>query len=68
MSKRIFEYAVIYKPKKSEKKDGKTTELVIPPTVILAANEKEANFLAARAVPEKYATKLDQLEVAVRPF
>ena len=62
MSAKLFEYAVIYTP------EDEPAELVIKPTTILAKSEKEANFVAARAVPDKYSDKLEDLEIAVRPF
>lgn len=68
MSSILFEYAVIYNPSKKESKDGGKAELVVKPTTILAKSEKEANFVAARSVPETFADRLDQLEIAVRPF
>lgn len=64
MSAKLFEYAVIYNPRAKEE----VSKLVIEPTTVLAKSEKEANFIAARAVPEDYVGKLDQLEIAVRPF
>ena len=64
MSSKLFEYAVIYNPAE----DGGKAELVVKPTTILAKSEKEANFVAARSVPDSFADRLDQLEIAVRPF
>jgi len=34
----------------------------------LAANEKQAQLLAGRAIPEEYLDRIDRLTVAVRPF
>ena len=68
MSAKLFEYAVIYNPTETESEEGKTAELLIKPTTILAQSEREANFVAARAVPAEFAAKLDRLEIAVRPF
>lgn len=61
---RLFEYAVIYHPRDKHK----PAELVVPPTTILAPDRDIAVWIAARAIPEDYADRLDRMEVAVRPF
>lgn len=67
---KLYEYAVVYNPKPTP--DGKPATdqaaLVVPPTCVLARDEKHAAMLAARAIPETYAGKLDEVDVAVRPF
>ncbi len=66
---KLYQYAVIYVPKKNER--GKTAEkaaIVVAPTTILAEDEKAATLQAARAIPETYADKLSECEVAIRPF
>lgn len=66
---RIFEFAAIYLP--HERDDGKTPEkarIIVQPTTILAKDEKQAAMLAARALPEDFVDKLDEVEIAVRPF
>ena len=65
---KLFEYAVIYNPDEKEIKAGEKSELVIGPTTILAKNEKEVNFIAARSIPKEFADKIDYLDIAVRPF
>jgi hypothetical protein len=67
MSK-LFEYAVVFNPNKEETKSGEKPKIVIKPTTILAKNEKEVNFIAARSIPEDFADKIDRLDIAVRPF
>jgi len=63
MSK-LFEYAIIYTP------DDVTEEakLLVEPTTVLAKSSNEVNIIASRAVPESFLAKLDQVEIAVRPF
>jgi len=68
MSSRLFEYAVIFNPSKDDEKKGVKSEIVIKPTTILAKSEKEVNFIAARSIPDNFADKVDQLDIAVRPF
>lgn len=35
---------------------------------LIAADDAQAMILAARAIPEAYLDKLDDVQVAVRPF
>lgn len=69
---KLFEYAVIYNPKPTkdqmERGENPKSELVVDVTRVLANNDKEAMMLAARSIPEKYTDKLDQLDIACRPF
>ena len=69
---KIFEYAIIFHQlqTKEQRDNGESqkSKLLVPPTHILAKDDKEAAVLAARAIPEDYLGKLDQVEVAVRPF
>ena len=57
-------------PTKDEKERGEKpkSELIVDVTQVLAFSDKEALMLATRAIPEEYADKLDQVEIAVRPF
>ena len=65
---KIYQYAVILHPSEKEKKDGKKSELIVDLRSVLAADDKAAMVLAARAIPEEYIAKLDRIEVAIRPF
>ena len=65
---KIFEFAAIYVPNAENRKAGDKPEIIVQPTVILAKDSKDAEFKAARAVPDSYVDKFDQVEVAVRPF
>lgn len=69
---RIFEYAAIHQPTPSkngagEKKKAKPV-LIVDVTRVLAANEQEATILAARAIPDTYLDKLEEVEIVIRPF
>jgi hypothetical protein len=68
MSGRIFEYAVLFHPK--TKKDGVTepSELIVDVKRTIANDEKAVAIRAAREIPETYLDKLDQVEIAIRPF
>jgi len=66
--KKLMQYAVIYHPSDKERKDGKKSEIVIDMTTILAANDQEAFMLIAKKIPDEYSDRLDQVEIALRPF
>ena len=67
--KRLFQYAILYRPTDAERKTGRDTEIVIEPTgFFLAASEEEVCMIAARRLPDDMMDKADRLEVAVRPF
>jgi hypothetical protein len=72
MSQKLFEFAVIYTPAltKEQREAGEKakSKLVVDVTRVLANDEAEVNMLAARAIPVDYADKLQQVEIAVRPF
>jgi hypothetical protein len=66
---KIYEVAVLFVP--PEKKNEDQTEkaqLLVKPTAILAKNDAAAQIQAARMIPEAFEDKLEQVQVAVRPF
>jgi hypothetical protein len=66
---RIFEYAVIFHPKKKQKdEEVKKSKLIVDVTRVIAGNQEEVVILAAREIPEEYLDALDEVEIAVRPF
>lgn len=69
---KLYEFAVIYNPlpTKDQQERGETpkSELIVDVTRVLSNNDKEAMMLAARAIPQEYTTKLDRVEIALRPF
>ncbi len=65
----LFEYAVLLHPESKDRtKEPEPSEILVKPTVILAASENEAQMVAARAIPEEYVKRLPEVEIAVRPF
>jgi hypothetical protein len=69
MSKlKVFEYMVLLHPNTEQVKEGKKTEIIVELQRVLAADERMAGMQAIRAIPEKHAPNLDQIEVAVRAF
>lgn len=69
---KLFEYAIIYQPKERTDAQGNDTTpralLLVEPTRILCRDEKEAGITAAREIPEEYLARLDEVEIALRPF
>jgi len=65
---KLFQYAVILHPTEKEKEDGAKSKLIVNVMTVLAKDAGAAALLAARAIPAEYVEKLDQVEVAVRPF
>ena len=69
---KLFQYAVLYHPKESKDAAGNDTtlpsEIVVPLTTTLSSSQEQVAMKAARAVPEKFADKLDRVEIIVRPF
>ncbi len=70
---KLFEYAVLFHPK--EKKDAagnpldeKKSVIVTDVTRVLAVSDKEVGMLAAKAIPDEYNDKLEQVEIVIRPF
>lgn len=64
----IWEVAVAWYPTAEQKKAGAKPKIVVDRTIILAANEKAAEFQAARLVPEGDAAESEQLTIKVKPF
>lgn len=65
---KLYQYAIIYTPKKEADKEVKKSLVLKTVTDVLAENDQQAMILAARAIPEDYLDKLDEVQVAVRPF
>lgn len=61
---KVYEYVVFYSPSEKTEK----SKIIVPLTTILANDDKQAAMLAARAIPEDYVSRLDEVEIAVRPF
>lgn len=66
---KLFQYAVLYHPKKNGQEESTEKDrIIVDLKTILAADEKTAAMLAARDIPEDYTGKLEQVEIALRPF
>lgn len=68
---KLFEYAIIHHPKttKDQRDAGKEARSVLVKFAqTLAKDANEVNILAARQIPDELLEKLDEVEIAVRPF
>lgn len=66
---KIFQFVAFYLPKKHDsKKECDKPRIIAGPETILAKDEREATMKAARSIPEDFVDKLDEVELAVRPF
>lgn len=71
-SGQLFEYAVLFHPNPTKEQveagEYPKSQVIVQPTQILAKSQDQVAMLAARALPESYTDKLDDVEVLVRPF
>ena len=70
---KVFEYVVIYHPKEKKDAAGNPTEtkksiIVTDVQRVLATSDKEVGMLAAKAIPDEYNDKLEDVEIVIRPF
>lgn len=71
---KLFQYSILFIPKdRGFSKNGKNltidkAQILKEPTSVLACDEKSALLIAARQIPEGYLDRLDEIEVALRPF
>lgn len=65
---KLYQFAILYHPK--ARKDGAPvkSEILVKPTDTLAGDEKTAAIIASRQIPEEFMDKLEQVEIAIRPF
>lgn len=70
---KLFEYAILYHPKEKKDVAGNPTEtkksvVIQAPVTVIAVSDKEVAMLAAKAIPGEYDDKLEDVEIAIRPF
>jgi len=69
--KKLFEVAVLYHDEITNQQGIITeidTQIIVSPTVVIATNPKEAEFIANRLVPQEFAECPELLELRIRPF
>lgn len=69
---KLFQYAIVFHEKlaKAQLDEGKTPQHIILKDIssVMARDEREVLLKAAREIAPEYTDKLDQIEIAVRPF
>jgi len=71
MSGKIYEYAVLYHPKARKVGDETVTDpstILVDVKRVISNDDKSVAIMAAREIPEGFLDKLDQVEIAIRPF
>lgn len=61
---KLFQYAIIHQAKETNGKPNLVSDI----KTLLADDIDKAKMLAARAIPEEFVDKLDEIEIAIRPF
>ncbi len=64
----LYLVALVQKPTKKEEEDGKVETLILPPTPVIARDDKSAAVKAVAESKDKITTDLSNVEVLVRPF
>ena len=69
---KLWEYAILYHPRatKADTDEGRKPRSLMLRNVTtqLADSQQEVLLLAARNIPAEYTDRIDQVEIAVRPF
>jgi len=65
---KLFQYVIIFEPTDKEIKEGLKAKIIKDVVNVLAAEEKNVAILAAREIPAEYLDKLEQINIAIRPF
>ncbi len=71
MSGKLFEYAVLFHPKAKKVGDDTVTDpstIIVEVKRVISNDEKAVAIMAARDIPDTYLDKLEQVEIAIRPF
>lgn len=64
----LFQVALVQLPTKKEAEDGKGETLILPPTAVIASDDKAAAVQAVAANKDKVPDDLTRVQVLVRPF
>lgn len=68
MKQSVFQFIILLHPTKEQSEKGEKSKIIVPLTTILANDASAANIAAARAIPEEFIDKLDQVVLAIKPF
>lgn len=70
---KVFEFVIVHRPPERFSDAGKDLQtepvkIIVQPTVALAKDEKVAQMMAVKAIPEGYTSRLEEVEITIRPF
>lgn len=65
---KLFQFAILWHPTEQQRKDGQTDKILVDVGSFLQKDQNTALLAVARLIPEEYASQLDQVEIAIRPF
>lgn len=75
MAGKLFEYVIVFHPRRpkaakpgAEDEDTGESKILIDLTRVIARDEKAVGMMAAKKIPDEYDSKLDQVEILIRPF
>lgn len=60
----LWEYVLINYPTE----DGIKPAIINTPTLVLATTEAQVHKIAARAIPDHFIDRIEEVTIAVRPF
>jgi hypothetical protein len=64
----LYEVAILQTPTENEQKEGKGEVLILPPTPVVATNDRAAGVKAVLDNKDKITADLSRVNVLVRPF
>lgn len=64
----LYEVAILQNPTENEQKEGKGETLILPPTPVVAQNDRAAGVKAVLDNKDKITADLSRVNVLVRPF
>ncbi len=64
----LYEVALVRTPTKKEAEDGAGDTLILPPTAVIATDDKAVAVQAVAANKDKVPSDLTRVQVLVRPF
>lgn len=65
---KLFQFAIIFREVDKDNKPTGKGKIIQEPKSVLAADEKAVLLQAAKLIPEEYSDKLEQIDIAIRPF
>lgn len=66
---KLYEYAVVLDEKRDKDDEiVQRAEVLVPPTTILAEDEKQVGMIAARGIDEDHIKDIERVQIVIRPF